>query len=97
MTIAWSLVVFPLAYLAEGLLIGSLFGWEAGLAFGAGIMPFSYFALRYFEWRETLGIRPPFPSALFRGRWSRRSSRRLKRLRERIMREVEGFPATPIK
>jgi glycerol-3-phosphate O-acyltransferase/dihydroxyacetone phosphate acyltransferase len=97
MTITWSLVVFPLAYLAEGLLIGSVFGWKTGLAFGAGIMPFSYLALRYFEWRETLGIRPPFPSALFRGRWSRRTSRRLKRLRERIMREVEGFPAAPQK
>ena len=94
MTIAWSLVAFPIAYLVEGLLIGSLFGCEAGLTFGAGIMPLSYLALRYFEWRETLGIRPPYPASLFRGRWSRRSSRRLKRLRERIMREVEGFPPT---
>jgi 1-acyl-sn-glycerol-3-phosphate acyltransferase len=95
MTIAWSLVVFPLAYLAEGLLIGSLFGWEAGLAFGLGILPLSYLALRYFEWRETLGIRPPSPSALVRGRWSHRTSHRLQRLRERIMRQVEGFPAAP--
>jgi hypothetical protein len=95
MTIAWSLVVFPLAYLAEGLLIGSLFGWETGLAFGVGILPLSYLALRYFEWRETLGIRPPSPSAFFRGRWSHRTSRRLQRLRERIVRQVEGFPAAP--
>ena len=94
MTITWSLAVFPLAYLAEGLLIGSLFGWGAGLTFGLVIVPLSYLALRYFEWRETLGIRPPYPAALFRGRWSRRTSRRLKRLRERIMREVEGFPLT---
>jgi glycerol-3-phosphate O-acyltransferase/dihydroxyacetone phosphate acyltransferase len=95
MTITWSLVVFPFAYLAEGLLIASLFGWEAGLAFGLVILPLSYFALRYFEWRETLGIRPPSPAALFRGRWSHRTSRRMQRLREQIMREVEGFPATP--
>jgi hypothetical protein len=95
MTITWSLVVFPLAYLAEGLLIASLFGWKAFLAFGIGILPLSYFSLRYFEWRETLGIRPPSPAALFRGRWSRRTSRRMQRLREQIMREVEGFPATP--
>jgi 1-acyl-sn-glycerol-3-phosphate acyltransferase len=92
MTIRWSLVVFPLAYLVEGLLIGSLFGWKAGLLFGIGIVPFSYLALRYFEWRETLGIRPPSPSAFFGGRWSHRTSRRLQRLREQIMREVEGFP-----
>jgi hypothetical protein len=97
MTITWSLVAFPLAYLAEGLLIGQWLGWKAGLAFGVGIMPFSYLSLRYFEWRETLGIRPPYPSALFRGRWSHRTSRRLQRLREKIMREVEGFPATPLK
>ena len=96
-TITWSLVAFPLAYLAEGLLIASLFGWEAGFAFAVGIMPFSYLALRYFEWRETLGIRPPSPAALFRGRWSHRTSRRLQRLREKIMREVEGFPVTPVK
>jgi 1-acyl-sn-glycerol-3-phosphate acyltransferase len=96
-TIAWSLVAFPLAYLAEGLLIASLFGWEAGIAFGVGIVPFSLLALRYFEWRETLGIRPPYPSALFGGRWSHRTSRRLQRLREKIIREVEGFPVTPLK
>jgi hypothetical protein len=96
-TITWSLVAFPLAYLAEGLLIACLFGWEAGLVFGVGIVPFSYLALRYFEWRETLGIRPPSPAALFRGRWSHRTSRRLQRLREQIMREVERFPVTPLK
>jgi len=97
MTITWSLVAFPLAYLAQGLLIGQWLGWEAGLLFGVGIMPFSYLALRYFEWRETLGIRPSYPSALFRGRWSHRTSRRLQRLREQITREVEGFPAAPLK
>ncbi len=90
-TITWSLILFPLAYLAEGLLIGSLLGWEAGLAFGIAIVPFSYLTLRYFEWRETLGIRPTSPSALFGGRWSRRTLRRLQRARERIMKEVERF------
>jgi hypothetical protein len=97
MTIRWSLVIFPLAYLVEGLIIGLLLGWKAGLLFAIGIVPLSYLALRYFEWRETLGIRPPSPSALFGGRWSRRTSRRLQRLREQIMREVEGFPASPRK
>ena len=77
MTIRWSLVIFPLAYLAEGLLIGGLFGWKAGLLFGIGIVPFSYLTLRYFEWRETLGIRPSSPPALFSGRWSHRTARRL--------------------
>ena len=97
MTIRWSLVIFPLAYLVEGLIIGGLFGWKAGLLFGFVIVPFSYLALRYFEWRETLGIRPSSPPALFSGRWSHRTSRRLQRLREQITREVEGFPATPLK
>jgi hypothetical protein len=97
MTIRWSLVIFPLAYLAEGLLIGGLFGWIAGLLFGIGIVPFSYLALRYFEWRETLGIRPSSPPALFSGRWSHRTARRLQRVREQIVREVEGFPASPRK
>ena len=44
---------------------------------------------------------PGHPAALpfgpFRGRWSHRTSRRLQRLREQITREVEGFPATPLK
>jgi 1-acyl-sn-glycerol-3-phosphate acyltransferase len=94
-TITWSLVTFPLVYLAEWLLIASIFGWEAGLTFAVGIVPFSYLALRYFEWRETLGIRPSSPAALFRGRWSHRTSRRLQRLREKIIREVERFPVAP--
>ena len=97
MTIRWSLVIFPLAYLVEGLIIGGLFGWKAGLLFGFVIVPFSYLALRYFEWRETLGIRPSSPPALFSGRWSHRTSRRLQRIREQIMRGVEEFPATPLK
>lgn len=97
MTIRRSLVIFPLAYLAEGLLIGGLFGWKAGLLFGIGIVPFSYLTLRYFEWRETLGIRPSSPPAFFSGRWSHRTFRRLQRVREQIMREVEGFPASPRK
>ncbi|HTZ40679.1 MAG TPA: 1-acyl-sn-glycerol-3-phosphate acyltransferase [Syntrophales bacterium] len=97
MTIRWSLLIFPLAYLVEGLLIAGLFGWKEGLLFGIGIGPFSYLALRYFEWRETLGIRPSSPPALFSGRWSRRTARRLNHLREQIMREVAGFPASPRK
>ncbi len=96
MTITWSLVIFPLAYLGEGILLGRFLGWEAGLLFGIGIGPFSYLTLRYFEWRETLGIRPPTPSAFFGGRWSHRISKRLHRLREQIMREVEGFPTADI-
>lgn len=93
MTIFWSFAVFPLAYLAEGLLIGRLLGWKAGLAFGAGIVPLSYLTLMYFEWRETLGIRPAAPGAFFGGRWSHRTARRLHRLREQIMNEVDLFPA----
>lgn len=92
LTIAWSLLVFPLAYLAEGAILGTAFGWPAALLFGAGILPLSWFTLRWFEWRETLGIRPPVPHALFGGRWSRRASRRLQRLRDRIIREVDRFP-----
>ena len=96
MTITWSLIIFPLAYIAEGLFIGTFLGWKTGLLFAIGIGPFSYLTLRYFEWRETLGIRPSLPHALFGGRWSRRTSRRLQRLREQIMREVEGFAAVEI-
>ena len=95
MTIAWSLLVFPLAYLVEGTMLGMAAGWPAALLFGVGILPLTWFTLRYFEWRETLGIRPPVPHAFFGGRWSRRASRRLQRLREQIMREVDRFPAAP--
>ena len=93
MTIFWSLVLFPLAYLVEGLLVGRLFGWRAGLAFGAGILPLSYLTLLYFEWRESLGIRPAAPPAFFGGRWSHRTARRLHRIREQIMKEVDRFPS----
>ncbi len=93
MTIAWSLLVFPLAYLAEGTILGMAIGWPAAALFGVGILPLTWFTLRYFEWRETLGIRPTAPHALFGGRRSRRTARRLQRLREQIMEEVDRFPA----
>ena len=93
MTIAWSLLVFPLAYLAEAVLVGTALGWPAALLFAAGILPLTWLTLRYFEWHETLGIRPDAPHAFFGGRWSRHTERRLRRLRERIVREVDRFPA----
>ncbi len=93
MKIAWSLLVFPPAYLAEAILVGTALGWPAALLFGAGILPMTWLTLRYFEWRETLGIRPNAPHAFFGGRWSRHTERRLRRLRERIVREVDRLPA----
>ncbi|HQL89695.1 MAG TPA: 1-acyl-sn-glycerol-3-phosphate acyltransferase [Syntrophales bacterium] len=94
MKIAWSLLVFPPAYLAEAILVGTALGWPAALLFGAGILPMTWLTLRYFEWRETLGIRPNAPHAFFGGRWSRHTERRLRRLRERIVREVDLLPAS---
>jgi len=56
-----------------------------------------FFRQIFIEWRETPGIQPPSPSALFGSRWSRRTSRRPQRLRERTMWQAEEFPATPKK
>jgi 1-acyl-sn-glycerol-3-phosphate acyltransferase len=93
--IVYSLFLFPLAYVVEGILIARWFGWAAVVVFAVCIIPLSYFTLLFFEWREELGARSARSSAWFAGNWSRRVTEQLARLRQRIVAEVDALASRP--
>ncbi len=91
--LVYSFILFPLAYVAEALLIARIFGAFGVILFGIVIFPLSYFALRYFEHREYLLMLLESPSAWFARRGSKRAERVLARLRDQIVREAERLAA----
>ena len=91
----FSLALYPATYAAEGLVILKGLGWPAALLFWALVAPLSYFTLRYFEWRDELGLAPVDPSAWFAGRVAPRSARSLARLRRKIVSEVDALSSGP--
>ena len=60
--VAYSLFLFPLFFLGEGLLIHWWLGGAVSILFAIGIIPLSYFTLFYFEWLSDggWGITAPF-------------------------------------
>ncbi|MBI3950513.1 MAG: 1-acyl-sn-glycerol-3-phosphate acyltransferase [Acidobacteria bacterium] len=92
--ILFSLFLFPLMYVVEGILIARWFGTVAAVAFAVLIVPLSYFTLLFFEWREELGARPPLPLAWLRRRKASRVLKQLSRLRQRIVTEIDGLSST---
>ncbi|HJZ11599.1 MAG TPA: hypothetical protein VJ521_05590, partial [Acidobacteriota bacterium] len=90
--IIYSLFLFPIAYVLEGLTLWRGFGWKAGMSFAVLILPLTYFTLRFFEWREETHADIPRLSLWFSGAFGRISGQ-LQRLRARIIREVEALAA----
>ncbi|MBI3328185.1 MAG: 1-acyl-sn-glycerol-3-phosphate acyltransferase [Nitrospinae bacterium] len=93
--IVYSLFLFPLTYMVQGIVAARWFGWGAAIAFGAVIVPLSYFTLRFFEWYEERGGWPRMLAAWFGRTRSRRAPRHLARLRERIVANVDALAARP--
>jgi 1-acyl-sn-glycerol-3-phosphate acyltransferase len=89
----YGLLLFPLTYALEGAVVGVMWGSAAVTAYALGILPLSFFSLRFFDRREDLLARLMSPSLWLLGRQSRRASQLLGRLRERIVRHVEEFAA----
>lgn len=60
--ISYSLFLFPLSFLGEGVLIHWSLGGAASIPFAIGIIPLSYFTLFYFEWLSDggWGVTAPF-------------------------------------
>jgi 1-acyl-sn-glycerol-3-phosphate acyltransferase len=93
--ILFSLILFPLTYVVEGILIARWFGPGAAAAFALLIVPLSYFTLLFFEWRQELGARPPTPLPWLSRTRSHRVAEQLARLRQQIVAEVEALAARP--
>lgn len=93
--IFYSLILFPLSYAAEGMLIMLWFGWVGVIAFASLIVPLSYFTLRFFEWREEGAAGYGKSLKWFGATASRRAAEQLARLRNRIIAEVDALAARP--
>lgn len=83
--VVYSLFAFPLAYLAEGLVIAHWWGLTAALIFALLILPLSYFAQYMSDWWEEHS-----PKLLF-GSNKKRAADQLARLKDRIVAEVDAL------
>ncbi len=93
--VVYALLLFPLAYVLEGVLCAHWFGWGVAAVFGVGIIPLSYFTLRFFEWCKARGAWPAAPWGWFGRIGSHRATVHLSRLRQRIVAEVDALAARP--
>jgi len=89
--IVFSLFLFPLTYVIEGILIARWFGSVVAATFAVLIIPLSFFTLLFFEWREELGARPPAPLAWLERERSSRVVEQLSHLRRQIVAEVDAL------
>ena len=89
--VVYSIFLYPLAFLGEGLLLHWWIGWPASIPFAIGIIPLSYFTLFYFEWLDDGGW--GFSSSLKRIEKIHSSSisRRLRKERLRIQDQVDSL------
>lgn len=91
--ILFSVFLFPLTYLVEGVLTARWLGTAAAVAFAVLIVPLSVFTLLFFEWREELGAPPPTPLSWLQRKRSHRVAEQLAHLRRQIITEVDALAA----
>ena len=91
--VIYSLFLYPLIYVAEGLLINKWLGTTASTTFSLLIIPLSYFTLFYFEWLydDEWGI--ILPSFLLRKSRLDRISKLIENQRYRIKDQVDKLAA----
>jgi glycerol-3-phosphate O-acyltransferase / dihydroxyacetone phosphate acyltransferase len=89
--VAYSLVIYPLFYLGEGILIHRLFGWNFSISFAIGIIPLSYFTIFYFERLYDAGFGIPVSSKWLKKILLRRLSKRLYELRNQINKRMDNL------
>ena len=89
--IVWGLILFPLAYILEGIILYRFLGGLAVILFAIAIVPLTLFTLRFFEWRDEIGGSLTEASA---GMGTpARVTTNLHRLKERIVNEVDLLAA----
>jgi glycerol-3-phosphate O-acyltransferase/dihydroxyacetone phosphate acyltransferase len=89
--VTYSLFLFPLSFLGEGLLIHWWLGGAVSIPFAIGIIPLSYFTLFYFEWLTDGGWGVSVPLERIEKIQSDLIASRLHHLRRRIQDLVDAL------
>jgi 1-acyl-sn-glycerol-3-phosphate acyltransferase len=89
--IVYALVLYPLAFFVEGVLIYMTLGGAACLLFALLVIPLSYFTLFYFEWLNDIGWNMALPSRRLKRRLHRRAVKKLAAQRTLINDLVNGL------
>ena len=89
------MLLYPLAYGAEGYLLYRWLGPVSAAGFALAILPLTYFTLKFYEWRREIGLRPWKVSLWFAGNTWRRVSGQLARHREQIVNLVDTLSNRP--
>lgn len=75
--VVYSLLLFPLTFAAQAVLVHIWLGWVAALIFAVMIIPLSYFTLFYFEWLYRGGMGVPTSSVKLKATLSDRIVKQL--------------------
>ncbi len=89
--VVYSLFIFPLFYLGEGVLIYILLGWTFLIAFAVCILPVTCFMIFYLDRLSGTCLGQPISLMLLRNVLSRSSVKQLEDLGNRIINLVDGF------
>ncbi len=89
--VVYSIFLYPLAFLGEGLLIHWWLGWTVSIPFAIGIIPLSYFTLFFFEWLSKGGWGISIPVKRIEKIHSYQISKRLHNERRRIQDQVDAL------
>lgn len=91
--VIYSLVLFPLAFVLEAVLVHIWLGWIATVTFVILIIPLSYFTLFFFEWFHKGGLGIRIPSLKLKTTLSHRILKQLKAQRASINDLVDDLAA----
>ena len=89
--VIYSILVYPLFYIGECILIHRLFGWIISASFAVAIIPLSYITIFYFEWLYDAGLGIPVSPKWLNNIRLRRISKRLDELHTRINKQMEDL------
>jgi 1-acyl-sn-glycerol-3-phosphate acyltransferase len=91
--VVYSLLLFPLTFVLEAVLVHIWLGWIATLTFAVLIIPLSYFTLFFFEWLHKGGLGIPISSLKLKTTLSQRILKQLKAQRAGIKDLVDDLAA----
>lgn len=89
--IVYALMLYPLAFFAEGVLIYMTLGGSAAMLFALLVIPLSYFTLFYFEWLYGIGWNIVLPSHHLERRRRNHAAKRLASQRRHINNMVNSL------
>jgi hypothetical protein len=91
--VTYSLLLYPLTYLIEGILLYNFFGWNILLLFMVLIIPISYFTIYYMEWVYEGGWGIPVLFRKLRKTFRRRLIHLLEKQERRIKNLIDELAA----